>query len=273
MEIKKETICEDTMYIIKQYYHLDPDPLFSILAEDCVWLSIGNLTVYGAEAIKAQFKDGFLMPAFDIKDPIFREIKTHSDEQLIVLGEYTLNADDQSNTICTARQRLTFCYRLTQQGYRLFHMHVSNEYNELVDDEIFPFQITKQTYQYVQDLLKKSAKNNRQKIAVKENSSISFIDTGMIQYVQALERESILHLVNEKRQIQTPIKELKKDLPAYFYPLHRSYFVNCNYVARIERYRLTLITGEVLPIPKMRFSQVRNEIMEIIQKKQQKPLK
>lgn len=214
MKIEKETICEDTLHIIKEYYHLNPEPLFSILAEDCVWLSIGNLTVFSAEAIKAQFKNGFLMPAFDIENPIFREIKTQSEEQLIVLGEYTLNASEQSTIICTTKQRLTFCYRRTHQGYRLFHMHVSNEYNELVDDEIFPLQITKQTYQYVQDLLKESAKNSSQKIAVKENGSISFIDTCMIQYVQALERESVLHLVNEKRLIQVSIKELKKELPA-----------------------------------------------------------
>lgn len=102
MEIKKETVCEDTLHIIKEYYHLNPQPLFSILAEDCVWLSIGNLTVSSAAAIKAQFKDGFLMPSFDIADPIFREIKTHSEDHLIVLGEYTLNAAEQSN-ISTCR--------------------------------------------------------------------------------------------------------------------------------------------------------------------------
>ena len=62
MEIKKETVCEDTLYILREYYHLNTEPLFSVLADDCVWLSIGNLLVSGAEAIKAQFKNGFIMP-------------------------------------------------------------------------------------------------------------------------------------------------------------------------------------------------------------------
>ena len=60
MEIKKETVCEDTLYILREYYHLNTEPLFSVLADDCVWLSIGNLLVSGAEAIKAQFKTGSL---------------------------------------------------------------------------------------------------------------------------------------------------------------------------------------------------------------------
>ena len=268
MEIKKETVCEDTLYIIREYYHLNTEPLFSVLAKDCVWLSIGNLTVFGAEAIKAQFKNGFIMPPFEVEEPHFCQIETGNESQLMVLGEYMLYASENSEIICTTKQRLTFCYRQESEGFRLYHMHVSNEYNELVGEEIFPVQISRQTYQYVQSLLRESGKNNNRRLAVKENGSIRFLDTGMIQYIQALERESIIHLVNEKRQVQTSIKELEKELPAHFYRLHRSYFINCDYVAKIERYNLTLITGEELPIPKMRYMEIREDIKKIVENKE-----
>ena len=270
MEIKKETVCEDTLYILREYYHLNTEPPFSVLADDCVWLSIGNLLVSGAEAIKAQFKNGFIMPPFELEEPSFRQIETGSGGQLMVLGEYTLYASEQAKIICTVKQRGTFCYRQENEGYRLYHMHVSNEYNELVGDEIFPVQVSRQTYQYVQRLLRESGKSNNRRLAVKENGSVSFIEMSMIQCIQALERESVLHLVNEKRQVQTSIKELEAELPSCFYRLHRSYFVNCNYVAKIERYKLTLITGEELPIPKMRYMQIRNDITEMIQRKRKK---
>lgn len=94
MEIKKETVCEDTLYILREYYHLNTEPLFSVLADDCVWLSIGNLLVSGAEAIKAQFKNGFIMPPFELEEPSFRQIETGSGGQLMVLGEYTLYASE-----------------------------------------------------------------------------------------------------------------------------------------------------------------------------------
>ena len=267
MEIKKETVCEDTLYIIREYYRLNTAPLFDVLAGDCVWLSIGNLLVSGAEAIKAQFQDGFLMPRFELEEPSFRQIETGSAGQLMVLGEYTLYASGQADIVCTARQRLTFCYREEADGYRLYHMHVSNEYSELVGEEVFPVQITKQTYRYVQRLLKESGENNNQRLAVKENGSVSFIEMSMIQCIQALERESILYLVNEHRQVQASIKALEAELPPHFYRLHRSYFINCDYVAKIERYKLTLITGEELPIPKMRYTQIREDVTAIIEKK------
>ncbi|MDO4265044.1 MAG: LytTR family DNA-binding domain-containing protein [Eubacteriales bacterium] len=267
MELIKETICDDTLYILREYYHLNTEPLYAAISDDCVWLSIGNLLVSGAAAIKEQLRTGLdVMPPFELEDPVFRRIETGSDGQLMVLGEYILYASEKADLICTVKQRATFCYRKEKEGFRLYHMHVSNEYNELVGDEVFPVQITHRTYQYVQQLLRESRKNNNCRLTVKENGAVSFIETGMLQYIQALERESILHMVNEKRQIQTSIKELEPELPSCFYRLHRSYFVNCNYVEKIERYKLTLITGEELPIPKMRYMQIRNDITEMIQR-------
>lgn len=267
MEVKRETICQDTLYLMQEYYHLNTEPLFSVLAEDCVWLGIGNLMVFGSEAIKAQFKNGFIMPLFELKEPNFLRIETGTEDQLMVLGEYMLYASEESEFICAAKQRLTFCYRLEKEGYRIYHMHVSNEDSGLTGDEIFPIKISKQTYRYVQDLLQESGKYSSWRLAVKESGSVCFIDPSMIQYIQALERESVLHLIDEKRQVQTSIKELTSQLPSYFYRLHRSYFVNCNYVAKLERYELTLITGERLPIPKMRYTQIRDDITKMIQKK------
>lgn len=149
-------------------------------------------------------------------------------------------------------------------------MHVSNEYNELVDDEIFPVQVSRQTYLYVQNLLRERGRYNHYRLTVKDNGAITYVDTDRIQYVQALGRECILHLVNEKRQVQTSIKELAAELPSSFCRIHRSYFVNCNFVAKVERYKLTLVQGEELPIPKMRYMEVRDELAEMIRVMQTK---
>lgn len=268
MEIKQETVCEDTLCLMREYYHLNAEPLFSVLTDDCVWLSVGNLLVSGAEAIKAQFKNGFLMPSFELEEPVFREIATGSEEQLMVLGEYVLHPSKGAEVICTTKQRLTFCYRkVGEESFRLYHMHVSNEYSELVGDEVFPVQVSRETYRYVQSLLKENGKNSSPKLTVKTGTSINFVDASLILYIQALERESILHLLHENRWVKNSIRELETQLPSQFYRLHRSYFVNCDYVAKLERYKLTLITGEELPVPKMRYTQIRDEILEIMKKK------
>ncbi|WP_270839774.1 LytR/AlgR family response regulator transcription factor [Peptacetobacter hiranonis] len=230
-------------------------------------MSIGNLLGFGEDEVKAWFKDGFIMPPFGLDEPNFYRIDTGNEDQLMVLGEYMLYADEESEIICAEKQRATFCYRKDGDEYKLYHMHVSNEYNDLVGDEDFPIQITRKTYQYVQNLLNENGRSKGYRIAIREDGGIQFIDCEKIEYIEAFERECVLHMVNEYRQVQTSIGEIEKNLPSYFYRLHRSYYVNCNYVSRIERYKLTLITGDELPIPRRKYMQVREDIKDILEKK------
>lgn len=261
MELRKETICDDTLTIIREYYNLNMEPLCSILADDCVWLSIGNLLVHGAVAIKEQFKDGFLMPSFHLEEEKFECITTGCETQLMVLGEYFLHSNEQSEIICAAKQRATFCYRMEDDTWKLYHMHVSNEWNELVENEVFPIQISTQTYQYVQSLLSKDkAENKTAKLAIHNYNNTHYIDLALVAYVQAIDKSCILHMLNENRYMNKAIKDVENKLPSNFYRLHRSYSVNCDYITKVERYKLTLITGEELPIPKMRYKEISEDI-------------
>lgn len=52
----------------------------------------------------------------------------------------------------------------------------------------------------------------------------------------------------------------ESQLPGTFVRTHRSYLVNVEHVASIERCRITLTDGTKLPIPKQRFDQVRCEL-------------
>ena len=149
MELNAENIANLTQYLIREYYKLNTEPLFSVLAEDCVWLGPGNLLVFGAKEIKTQFKNGFIMPAFKMVNPHFYILETGSESHMVVLGEYLLFSDENADLICASKQRITFCYRLEHGTYRLYHMHVSNEWNELKENELFPVEISTQTYHYV----------------------------------------------------------------------------------------------------------------------------
>lgn len=153
MELNRETLCEYTLKLIREYYRLNAKPLLSVLSDDCVWLGPGNLFASGAAAIKELFKDGFIMSAFRLEEPDFRFIEPGYADQLIILGQYTLYPEKNSPFISAAKQRATFCYRQEKGGWRIYHMHVSNEWSELIGSEIFPIQTSTQTYRYVKKLL------------------------------------------------------------------------------------------------------------------------
>lgn len=268
MELKRETVCENTLDIITEYYRLNTEPLFSVLADDCVWLGTGNLLASGAAAIRGFFKGGFIMPFFHLEEPDFRLIETGCRGQLIVLGQYTLYSDGDAQLICAGKQRATFCYRQESGEWRLYHMHISNEWNELVGGEIFPVQIGTQTYHYFKKMLAESVSRKPPMLIIKTDLANQFIDTNTIIYIQAMDRDCILHMLNERKQVSRALKELQEQLPSNFYRIHRSFCVNSDYVTKIERYNVTLITGEELPVPKMRYTRIREELTALIEKRE-----
>lgn len=89
-------------------------------------------------------------------------------------------------------------------------------------------------------------------LVVKTDLANQFIDTNTIIYIQATDRDCILHMLNERRQVSRVLKELEGQLLPNFYRIHRSFCVNSDYVAKIGRYVVTLATGETLPVPRMR---------------------
>lgn len=272
MELSQETILEDTLEIIRQYYRLNPQPLFSVLSEDCVWMGTGNVLASGVEAIKSFFESGFIMPPYRLTEPDFRLVDTGCETQLLVIGQYILHSDQETRVISAVKQRITFCYRLEKKGWQLYHMNVSNEWNELVEKEVFPVQISVRTYQYVRELLAKGTRGGSRSLVIKTGLSNQFVDTSTLLYIEATDADCILHALGERRQVSRSMKELQEQLPPNFYRLHRSYCVNSDYVEKIERYTVTLITGETLPIPKARYMQVREELTDLIEKRKDRTM-
>ena len=267
MELKRETICEDTLEFIQEYYRLNTEPLFSVLSDDCVWMGTGNVLASGAAAIRGFFKDGFVMPPCRLEEPDFRLVETRCEGQLIVLGQYALYPDGDAPFISSVKQRATFCFRQEKGEWRLYHMHVSNEWSELVGNEIFPVQISTQTYRYVKKLLAESVSKKSHTLVIKTDLANQFVDTNLIVYIQATDRDCILHMLNERKQVSRALKDLQEQLPPNFYRIHRSFCVNSDYVTKIERYAVTLVTGEVLPVPKMRYTRIREELTALIEKR------
>ena len=49
--------------------------------------------------------------------------------------------------------------------------------------------------------------------------------------------------------------------PDFFCRIHRSYLINCHHVSKVERYYVMLVTGETLPIPEKRYTEVYHNVM------------
>ena len=142
-KISAENACEAARYIMTEYYRLNVEPFFSVLSQNCVWILPGGQIVIGAEAIRAMFQDGFVMPPFQAEDVEFDLLNTGSPEQIGVFGTYSLFSDVESEMILAGKQRVTMMFRKEKDGFRLYHLHASNEWDEPAEGEIFPAQISR----------------------------------------------------------------------------------------------------------------------------------
>lgn len=263
-KISAENAVETVRYIITEYYKLNAEPFFSVLSKNCVWILPGGQIVMGAEAIQAMFQDGFVMPVFQIEDMEFDLLNTGSPEQIGVFGTYSLFSDVESEMLLAGKQHLTMLFRKEKDGFRLYHLHVSNEWDELAEDEVFPVRISRQTYHYVRKLLQESGKPPSRRIVIKvENATYSF-DPDMVLYVEAVGKVCTVYMLNRTMVIRQPIAALEAQFPKQFYRIHRSYLVNCRFIFQVERYAVTLMNGTVLPIPAKRYREVREELTALL---------
>lgn len=91
------------------------------------------------------------------------------------------------------------------------------------------------------------------------------IRSDAIIYIEAADNYSVLHTVNRNIVIHKSISYLAAVFPDFFCRIHRSYFVNCHYVSKVEKYYVTLVTGETLPIPEKRYAEVYPNLMQVMQ--------
>lgn len=89
-----------------------------------------------------------------------------------------------------------------------------------------------------------------------------------ICYVENQKHKQIFHLDNgeiKRLHIYGRLDEIETELSFYgFIRIHKSYLVNMKYISKIENYKATLKTGDVLPIPREKFKTVKERYFEML---------
>lgn len=131
-----------------------------------------------------------------------------------------------------------------------------------MDDDLFPIETSRATYDCVRRILRTARKTGLlpSRIVMKDGTQLHYLDPHGILYVEALGKRCVVHQLDGTLPLNTLLSEAESQLPGTFVRTHRSYLVNVEHVASIERCRITLTDGTKLPIPKQRFDQVRCEL-------------
>jgi len=111
-----------------------------------------------------------------------------------------------------------------------------------------------------------NCEKDKNEIKVKlANQSIQYIDEKELLYAEAYQGRIIWHLEtgSNVESVDTLEHIQNEVLTDDFVKIHRSYIVNRRHVLKIERCRVQMKNGDILPIPYKKYTMVRQQLTDI----------
>jgi hypothetical protein len=98
------------------------------------------------------------------------------------------------------------------------------------------------------------------------NESVYYIDERKILYLESMRDHLLLHYEDIVIESVQTLTNASSELSADFVRIHRSYLVNKSHVSNIKRCDdrhciVTMVNGDILPVPYQKFVAVREELM------------
>lgn len=255
------------------YYHKDYLPLLRTADDDVLFIGAGPDVVRGKRELTCACGQDIPTPSFHMANAYFdvqpmpAGIDPDEAELAVVTGFYDLFSEGDKPMLTAVHQRLTVLLRRKEGLWMSFYVHSSNEWGELVDDEVFPIQISSQTYQYVRRIIEQNERGLASglrpgPVVIESKGAVRTVDPSELLYVRATAKTCEAHMVGRTVPLACPISRMEAELAGYqFMRVHRSYLVNGDYVRGIEGDALVLNDGERIPVPVRRRTEVRDWVI------------
>ena len=249
--------------LVTSYYQKVYDPLIEHLTSDCLFIGAGSDVSFGVRSLAETILANSSIPTFIIRDASFRVIPTSSPLEAVIVGFYTIYSDADHKMLSSEKQRLTVNCRWDGSTWRAYLVHTSNEWGPLDEDVAFPAKASRQTYRYVQDILRASKIRDEQSgesVALPVEEGTAFVSPAQIVYAEANAKKTVVHLVNRTLTAKLLLANVYELLPSQFSRIHRSYVVNRNHITSLSGGEAVMTNGDRIPIPKRRRREVEREL-------------
>ena len=255
------------------YYHKNYLPLLRTADDDVVFIGAGPDVVRGKRELTWACGQDIPTPSFHMKNAYFdvqpmpAGVDPGEAELAVVTGFYDLFSEGDKPMLTAVHQRLTVLLRRKEGVWMSFYVHSSNEWSELVDDEVFPVQISSQTYQYVRRIIEQSERGlvsgpRPGPVVIESKGTVQTVDPSELIYVRATAKTCEAHMAGRTVTLPCSISKMAAELEgSQFMRVHRSYLVNADYVRGLEGDELALKDGERIPVPVRRRAEVRDWVI------------
>lgn len=249
--------------VVAGSFHHDYSLLFSHATDDCTLISACGPLFSGLADMRANLGKNPDLPDFLIRDASFRIASVTAPDNVMVVGSFAIYSDF-STTEAVAAEHLNASFGLRRDGdaWRFYLVHFSKDDVQPDGSYNFPFEVSKQTYQYVRAIIKAGTGKRAagERIEIPSGSSTVYLDPQQLIYAEADGKAAKLHLVEETVEVRQLLAALEKLLPPTFLRISRKHLINCDYVTSVSPDAVELAGDVRLPLPKRTTAAIRQEI-------------
>ena len=254
----REGLVAVTRQIVVDYYRLDNGPFLEYLDDDCIWVMPNHGICRGKDEVRAQFAEGWVMPPFNAHDMNFELLEGIPGETAVVMGQFRLLSDTESEQIMAMSQHLSAVWCPREQGWRIMYLHVSAEWIETAPGEVYPVEASRQTWRYAQAVIARGLQAGGKPVTLKEaGENLTALDSATLLYARAEGKHCVLYADDGPIELGCSISELEERLPEEFVRVHRSYLVNRNRIAAFTGSDIEMADGTSIPVPARRRVAIR----------------
>ncbi|MEG2419090.1 MAG: LytTR family transcriptional regulator, partial [Eubacterium sp.] len=248
-----------TQKLMESHGQRDLEEVMSYMDKDVLWIgALKGQYVHGRESMR-----GILSQEQDVliqSEAIVYELVYNTETLAIVTGQLDAYTKPESGYLLKQNQRLTFVYEKKEDQWKVIHLHVSNEWDVLQENEFFPYTCGRETYLYMQEQVE-NFRRRSDKLMVHIGKKACFLKNESVLFIEANRHHCIVRQVADRVEIDESITELSIGLPKHFFRVHRSFIINLYYVERLEYGMVYLGQGIEIPIPKQRYGEIKGHII------------
>ena len=179
--IEENVISLTSFMAHKHYCENDAEAIILLMDRDVIWLGTAeNEYAAGLETVAGIFRQfAGQVPKCDISGEEYSVLPLGPDACMCA-GRMWIATAPSTGISLRVHQRITTVFRKTEQGLRCCHIHISNPYEEMADDDIgFPVKLARQSYQYLQEQIEAQKRQIAAQTATLQRMSFEDALTGV----------------------------------------------------------------------------------------------
>lgn len=259
MQAKLDDTLEVTREIVRAFFQGNLDPWFARLCAGSMWVGPGEQTISGGEAIREYFSRETQKRTLRVFREKYDALPVNARCSAVVAH---IEAGKPNAASAQMTATYSILYQLVGGETKAVLTHASHGLLRSFKPNRDSPLTWVPAYHLYRNLLLDLPETGR--IAVPSGGKTFYIHPNVILYVQSRNRRAELFCVDTLIRSDLSISRINALLPQGFCAIHRCYTVNSRYVSAIQRYKVTLVTGEALPIPAEAYNQIKARLDRLI---------